>query len=618
MKADVRKRVVLVFGALVPLLAMCRGTLYLAFDDRYLDSWVKAVPTFARHKAHATFFVSGEIDGMALAAMKELSAAGHSLGLHGLKHRVATEAVVQEGADGYLRNEILPQTDALVGCGFPVLGFAYPNSRADFRTHAALGRKFDRLRVGGYWEYSRAGRLAEADPLYYPGDTILRQGVLISTSLPACRPTRTGEVARVLHRLAARDESIVLYAHDIRTDDGPHDDHHVKLWELEAILETAQALGVAVRGFDEMIEPDLAGPVKVGLPGRGYAVTVREIFIDRQKDGRSGHMGHALVDAGGGRILAFSSNVDGQRCAGHSGYGWMEYRVSDDYGRTFGPLRTLACSKRAYEEGKHTLLCEKAVRTPDGQILLFFQVTDQSKPICCEPWSAPTMCLSADRGETWSDPVPTGAKPGRIYDAVSDDRDVWFLQEENPHFLGTSPEHVYRVYRRRGDGTFAGVTLPIDAKGKGYGALEIGADGALYAYAYDSTCEVEMEYCVSRDCGETWSAPAKSVVPMRIRNPQIRRLDDTWFCIGRNGGSGFGDGLVMYLSSDGVNWDAGRMIDRRPKGQGTGYYSCLLPIREPGHPPRMLMQYSHVYRANCVNIVHRMIVPDLPIPPASF
>ena len=50
-------------------------------------------------------------------------------------------------------------------------------------------------------------------------------------------------------------------------------------------------------------------------------------------------------------------------------------------------------------------------------------------------------------------------------------------------------------------------------------------------------------------------------------------------------------------------------IDERPKGEGTGYYSCLLPIREPGAAPRMLLQYSHVYKAKRVNIAHRWITP---------
>jgi len=339
--------------------------------------------------------------------------------------------------------------------------------------------------------------------------------------------------------------------------------------------------------------------------GKAFAITAREIYVDHEKDHRSGHMGHALIDAGGGRILDFNSNVDGDRCTGHSGYGWMEYRISSDYGRTWGGKRVLPYSMKLFKEGKHTALCEKGVRAPDGRIILFFQITDTGPEICCEPWSAPTMCFSTDGGETFSEAVPTGAKPGRIYDAVVDDRFVYFLLQENEHFLGTRPEHVYKVYRSEAGGPFKGVTLPLNAKGKGYGAMEFAKDGSLIAYVYDSAQEDRLEYVISRDRGLTWSQPARARVAKRIRNPQVRRLGDAWFLVGRNGGAG--DGLVFYSSDDGLNWDEGRMIDRRPPKGGTGYYSCLLPVLEPGKSPRMLLQYSHVYSQNRVNVAHRWI-----------
>ena len=342
--------------------------------------------------------------------------------------------------------------------------------------------------------------------------------------------------------------------------------------------------------------------------GHCFTVSAREIWRDNERDGRSGHMGHALVDCGGGRILDFASNCAGrERLDGHSGYGWMEYRISDDYGRTFGPLRVLPCSRKLYDEGRHTALCEKAVCMPDGRIVLFFQITDPSFPVCCEPWDPPLMAVSEDRGETFSDLLPLGADSGRIYDAVCGGGRVYFIMESNPHFLGTGPEHKYKVYSAGPDLRFEPVTLPLDALGRGYGALEFAADGALHAYAYNSKCETEMDCTVSRDGGKTWGAPRLSHVALKIRNPQIRRLGDVWFLIGRNGGGRDADGLVLYTSTDGLEWDAGTKLDERPAGTGTGFYSCLLPIVEPGEPPRMLMQYSLPYRGSCVNIAHRMV-----------
>jgi len=36
--------------------------LILSFDDRNFDDWIDAMPIFEKYGAHATFFVSGEID----------------------------------------------------------------------------------------------------------------------------------------------------------------------------------------------------------------------------------------------------------------------------------------------------------------------------------------------------------------------------------------------------------------------------------------------------------------------------------------------------------------------------------------------------------------------------
>ncbi len=336
-----------------------------------------------------------------------------------------------------------------------------------------------------------------------------------------------------------------------------------------------------------------------------FSIGEREIFVNHESKKRSGHMGHAMVDAGNGRILDFYSNVDYDRVEGHSGYGWMEYRVSEDYGRTFGETRVLPYSKKVFDEGIHTALCEKAVKAPDGRILLFFQITDASLPIACEPWSPPTMIYSLDGGETFSEEIDLHADAGRIYDAIADDKYVYFLMEANEHFLGTRPEHVFKVYRSEDFLHFEPIALPIDAFGKGYGALGKYEDGSIITYVYDSNRETEPEYTVSHDQGLTWSAPRRAFVDQRIRNPQLQRVGSDWFLVGRNGGDG--DGLVLYHSTDGISWSKGVMVDRRPEGTGCGYYSNMLPIFEPGEKPRILLQYSHVYNANRVNIAHRVI-----------
>ena len=52
------------------------------------------------------------------------------------------------------------------------------------------------------------------------------------------------------------------------------------------------------------------------------------LYIDNEARGRSGHIGHPMLNLGHGRIMNFNSNVSAVRCDGHSGFGWMEYRIS--------------------------------------------------------------------------------------------------------------------------------------------------------------------------------------------------------------------------------------------------------------------------------------------------
>ena len=79
------------------------------------------------------------------------------------------------------------------------------------------------------------------------------------------------------------------------------------------------------------VAADVNGAYEGVCAGKKFVVSESECWRDNKSVGRSGHMGHALVNCGNGRILDFTSNCAGmERVSGHSGYGWMEYRTSDD------------------------------------------------------------------------------------------------------------------------------------------------------------------------------------------------------------------------------------------------------------------------------------------------
>ncbi len=337
--------------------------------------------------------------------------------------------------------------------------------------------------------------------------------------------------------------------------------------------------------------------------GMAYSFTKPQVFVDHQAQKRSGHMGHALARLKDGAIIDFYSNVDYDRVHGHSGYGWMEYKLSRNGGQSWSPARVLDYSKRVFEQGEHTALCEKAAVNDKGELCLFFQITDASRPIACEPWSEPTYIVSRDGGETFSEARVCCPAKGRIYDARSRGNRVQFLINRNEHFIGSLPEHDIALYCSDDleKGFRLQSVLPVEGIGKGYCCMEYARDGSLIAYVYDSRDETRMPYFISRDGGDSWSESGFARFDKLIRNPQLACCADGWFLHGRNGDKG--DGLVIYHSENGVNWDEGQVVIRRP-GPGVGYYSNNLYLQDKR---RLLIQFSHVYDLNRVNIMHMWI-----------
>jgi hypothetical protein len=96
-----------------------------------------------------------------------------------------------------------------------------------------------------------------------------------------------------------------------------------------------------------------------------------EIYVDNEARGRSGHMSHALAEFAKGKIIDFNSNCAYGRAAGHSAFGWIEYRISEDYGQTFGKIQEFPYSKQAFLDGMFTVSVEKAVSKGNNNITVF-------------------------------------------------------------------------------------------------------------------------------------------------------------------------------------------------------------------------------------------------------
>lgn len=340
------------------------------------------------------------------------------------------------------------------------------------------------------------------------------------------------------------------------------------------------------------------------------------LFVDHSKVGLSGHLGHALVEYAPGKILAFYPKCFCMgKNNGHSGDGWMEYKRSEDGGRTWSEPVALEYSKQAFDSGTgHTVMCEKAVCTNEGDILLF-NLESISSGYFWEPLAVPTFLRSSDNGITWSDAEPIGSEAGRFSDVLYHQGVIYVLKFCNDckvFFCGNKPEHHYELHVSEDQGrTFTcRSVLPFDAMDHGYGTLAFLSDTELIAYVYNNLDECRPDYVISRDAGKIWEAPQATFLAKQIRNPQMAAFKDGFVMHGRSGNRGEGEIMghfVLYLSGDGIHWDEGRYLQMRTatEGEGLGAYSNNLIVHDPnGGPERLLIQASHAYWKEMTNIYH--------------
>ena len=172
-----------------------------------------------------------------------------------------------------------------------------------------------------------------------------------------------------------------------------------------------------------------------------------EIYVDNKSRNRSGHMSHAMAEFAPGKIIDFNSNCSALRTCGHQPYGWIEYRISEDCGKSYSDIYELAYSVKSFQDGIHSISVEKAVSTDDGTIVAFCLRNCAMDAGFCEPWSSPTLIKSCDGGKTWSEPIEWCPYAGRVYDARYYKGAIYVLIFCNEQHEGTLPEHQYRIYK---------------------------------------------------------------------------------------------------------------------------------------------------------------------------
>ncbi|MDE0127061.1 MAG: sialidase family protein [Bryobacterales bacterium] len=267
------------------------------------------------------------------------------------------------------------------------------------------------------------------------------------------------------------------------------------------------------------------------------------LFVDNSPEGRSGHLGHALVEYEDSKILPFYPNCSAEihspkkPSKGHSARGGMEYKRSEDGGRTWSDRNVLAYSKNLFDteqrgntRKKFSDFAEKSVRKYRGEIVIFFLVCDITTNVIWRQFQVPTYISSLDEGYTWSKPAALCRDRGRVYDARNYNGEIlvlYFKNDNEINFLGNKPEHVYELYVSRDGGRMfvKGSELPFDTTGKSYGSMEMLDSGSIVFYIYNSNAEHTMDYVISEDAGRTWSDPRIAHFQKRIRNGHMASLN---------------------------------------------------------------------------------------------
>ena len=343
----------------------------------------------------------------------------------------------------------------------------------------------------------------------------------------------------------------------------------------------------------------------IEIKRKNYTVELEEpeLYVDNESRGRSGHMSHAMAEFAPGCFIDFNSNCSAVVYDGHMPYGWVEYRISTDSGKTYSEAQPLPYAYQSFLNGVHFISVEKAVACDNGRIVAFCLRNNATEPGFCEPWFTPTRIYSDDGGKTWCEPDEYSEWRGRTYDARYHDGVIYVLHNCNRNFLGKTEMHKYRIYTSHDNGKNfeEHSTVPFDTYGRGYGAMIFDQEGKLHVYAYNNAAEHRLDHAISSDLGKTWEVLTPCYLAEGIRNPQIAYIDGVYILHGRAGGK---RGFVLYTSEDATCWDEGTYLVR--KRDVAAFYSNNLNLTdEKGN--LLLIQYSDSYAGERVNVMHQKL-----------
>lgn len=234
-----------------PLDKIDKPGVILTFDDRAnIPRWVKQIPLFEKYGVQATFCIerpdmltADQVNGL-----KQLMAAGHEVSSHGFRHVRGVDMVKEHDVQYWLDHEVFPATKFLEQNGIEPTAFAYPNSSNNPEMDRSIEAYFRHVRTGT--GIPQGKRLSDVDALFTPKDVIQNRFVLVGKGIDrADEAWLNYHLVPALKRVKAKDEILMLYAHDI-TDYSER--HYIDPKILELFLQKIKEMDLECYTMSEL------------------------------------------------------------------------------------------------------------------------------------------------------------------------------------------------------------------------------------------------------------------------------------------------------------------------------------------------------------------------------
>lgn len=226
-----------------------RGGIAITFDDDFIDEWHGLQDVFAPFQATATYFVCHieQLSALHLDKLREMQAAGHEIGSHGLKHRSVLNDYQSdpERVAEYLSEEIDPSIRLIEAAGLKLDSFAFPYGHHTAAYDQAVLTRFEHARATAYKKRLRPVHWLRSIYHQHGSGQRLHHGLGIDENYGLS----DAQLDKVLKRAARSGETACFYAHK---PGQAGDEYIVRPERLRFLCQRAQDLGLQFRTLREL------------------------------------------------------------------------------------------------------------------------------------------------------------------------------------------------------------------------------------------------------------------------------------------------------------------------------------------------------------------------------